>query len=660
MFKLLLLLVGIIYLVYFALTRKKRENQQKQAEQHSHQDQYSRRNESPQAKVAKGIVRVVSKFPAVIAAVLVIVLMVDLNSVYVSDGEIKHFSRVYGGVPLPVGHYVATKPMTANPFGGMKGPQATVFTPGFKWFPLIDVLYTELDEIEINGTEIDLTKPHSIPANHFAIVNTRDGRPMSDDMILAPKWKDQNEFLDAATFLSKTDKDGNKLGYRGDQSTLVTGGVIMANKILYSFRNYPAEDIKTGEVGVVRSATDDLPSAFCNDNRREVRSFNGAVTYLVPKGCAGVWNEHLEPKTYRFHPKVYTITHVPTRQQDFDRFGGYVKKTVSFEMEDDGKIKNIIGSDTITKPANAEGEAIDVVVEGWTVPIDLKTKYQVVDAPLVVATIGDFVQDRNTGLHAVEQFLKNPIESTFRIAAQGQDIMRCAVYENDVYEGKKLKYAAGTYKDQECVEESRRLFDLINNRAEIESESITALNEFVSDYGLGINIQTMGHPNLPVESLIPRMRANYARQLQNTFKEEQATYEQRKDSEAARVEAENQKIVVTAELRDQAADKIKSEREKLADARAYELKKEGEGMRDRDIEAAKGQRELVAVMGEEKVQEQVLFKMAVDGAVKNPEMVKTATVFVGGDGGESTTAAATLLGTTNNIAQFLSTDKKGE
>ena len=648
----LVILVGLIVFIVFGLMSKKKPDNT--AEDTT--SEYGKRT-NKQQQLAKGVFNFVRKFSVGIAAVAAILIFIDMNSVFVPQNEMKHFNRVYGGKPLPVGHYVATEPMTSNPWGGMKGPQATVFTPGFKWFFLIDVLYEELDEITINGQRIDLTTPHSIPANNFAIVNTRDGRPMSDDMILAPKWADQNEFLDAATFLTKKDKDGNKLGYRGDQSTLVTGGVIMANKILYSFTNYRSEDIQTGEVGVVRSAINDKPVEYCMANRREVKSQQGAVTYLVPKDCAGVWNEHLEPKTYRFHPKVYTITHVPTRQQDFDRFGGYTKKTVSFEMQDDGKINNIIGNDKVSKPANAEGEAIDVVVEGWTVPIDLKTKYQVVDAPLVVATIGDFKIQESTGLNAVEQFLKNPIESTFRIAAQGQDILRCAVYEADVVEGKKVVHAAGTYKDQSCVEDSRRLFDLINNRSEIEEESITALNDFVSEYGLGINIQTMGHPNLPVESLIPRMRANYARQLQNTFKEEQATYEQRKDSEAARVEAENQQIVVTAELRDQAADKIKSERQKLADARAYELKKEGEGMRDRDIEAAKGQRELVAVMGEDKVQEQVLFKMAVDGAVKNPDMVKTATVFVGGENSGGETAAATLLGTTNNIAQFLSTDK---
>lgn len=649
----LVILVGLIVFITFGLmTKKKPDNTAGDTT-----SEYGKHT-NKQQQLAKAVFNFLRKFSVGIAAIAAILIFIDMNSVFVPQNEIKHFNRVYGGKPLPVGHYVATEPMTSNPWGGMKGPQATVFTPGFKWFFLIDVLYEELDEITINGQKIDLTTPHSIPANHFAIVNTRDGRPMSDDMILAPKWADQNEFLDAATFLTKKDKDGNKLGYRGDQSTLVTGGVIMANKILYSFKNYPAEDIQTGEVGVVRSAINDKPVEYCMANRREVKSQQGAVTYLVPKDCAGVWNEHLEPKTYRFHPKVYTITHVPTRQQDFDRFGGYTKKTVSFQMQDDGKINNIIGNDIVSKPANAEGEAIDVVVEGWTVPIDLKTKYQVVDAPLVVATIGDFVQDKSTGLHAVEQFLKNPIESTFRIAAQGQDILRCAVYESDVMNGKKVVHAAGTYKDQACVDDSRRLFDLINNRSEIEQESIIALNSFVNEYGLGINIQTMGHPNLPVESLIPRMRANYARQLQNTFKEEQATYEQRKNSEAARVEAENQQIVVTAALNKQAAEDTKAQRETLAEARAYELEQEGIGMRKRDEEAAKGQEKLVAVMGVDKVQEQVLFKMAIDGAIQNPEMVKTATVFVGGEGGGADSAAATVLGSTNNLSQILAASKK--
>lgn len=102
--------------------------------------------------------------------------------------------------------------------------------------------------------------------------------------------------------------------------------------------------------------------------------------------------------------------------------------------------------------------------------------------------------------------------------------------------------------------------------------------------------------------------------------------------------------MVAAEIRVKVAEK-----NKLAD------KLKGEGEKLKLTEIAKGQKAQVNVLGKEKVMKLAVLDKILDGAIKNPDIVKIPQILVSGPGG-SLEGAAAILGASNLVRAIPAAD----
>ena len=113
----------------------------------------------------------------------------------------------------------------------------------------------------------------------------------------------------------------------------------------------------------------------------------------------------------------------------------------------------------------------------------------------------------------------------------------------------------------------------------------------------------------------------------------------------ARAEADQQPTLIEAQIKDSAADFLKSA-----------MQKQGEGEKLRLMEVAEGQKAQVAVLGEDKVMLLAMLKDILEKAVENPDIVKVPVISVSG-GGIGLEGAAAILGGASNISQMISASK---
>ncbi len=93
----------------------------------------------------------------VAGALLIAVSILSTSFVHVPDGHLGQMFRIYGGSSLTEGRIVATN--------GENGPQAQILTPGFHFWPLVNVLYS----VDTNPQEI------LIPSGKVGVLAARDG-----------------------------------------------------------------------------------------------------------------------------------------------------------------------------------------------------------------------------------------------------------------------------------------------------------------------------------------------------------------------------------------------------------------------------------------------------------------------------------------------------
>jgi len=75
----------------------------------------------------------------------------------------------------------------------------------------------------------------------------------------------------------------------------------------------------------------------------------------------------------------------------------------------------------------------------------------------------------------------------------------------------------------------------------------------------------------------------------------------------------------------------------------------GEGEKLKLLEIAKGQKAQAAVIGKSATVQLAALEKAINGAVKNPDIVKVPTVLVNGSGAGGYEGAAAILGASNLI-----------
>lgn len=512
--------------------------------------------------------------------------LVSRSFVIVDSDEIGLLKRIYLAADLPPGQIIAAD--------GEKGPQADILGPGFHFIPLVQILY-----------DVEFSPVVNIPEGHYGILKTEDGLPLRNDQFISDPWPKDNiqQMYNARYFLT----EGK--GQKGPQFDVLRPGKYRINRYLFKVEVAKALDVPTGHVAVIRSKVQtrkDCPhtSEIHGGTNQQISAV------IVPDGCIGVSETPLTPGAYYKNKLAYEWKVIPTRVQTWAYKGGYTKRQIDLRLDEDGKIHQTETSEQIAIPENAADGAINVRVEGWNVPVELRVIVQVQPekAPVVVATVGD--------LNAVEDKIITPAI---------RDILR----------------TIGGHDD-------RKVLDFMNKRDDIVKLVEAAVAPEGEKAGVTIKEVRLGEPYIPPELLVAAQRENLAGQLKQTYIKEQAAQQQRIAVEREKATADQQSQLVKAEIAKQAAAHKKQQ-----------LKLEGEGERLKLTEIAKGQEAQANVLGKERAMQLQALEKALDAAIKNPMIVKVPTVLVNGTG-TGYEGAAAVLGASNLIETMKGISKHPE
>jgi regulator of protease activity HflC (stomatin/prohibitin superfamily) len=505
--------------------------------------------------------------------------LASVSFVWIDADEVGHLKRIYFAEQLPSGRILALP--------GQKGPQTRILGPGFHFIPLVDVLY-----------DTDSFPVVEVGVGQYGLMTARDGGPLRDGQFIADEWDESSfeQMLEAEHFLTEGGVQ------KGPQLTVLRPGKYRLNQYLFAIELRSATDVDTGHVAVVRSnveARNDCPNVI-----ETASSNSGGVIAapIVPKGCMGVWDEPLAPGRYYLNEMAYVSTIIPTRVQTWTYKGGYKQRDVKLVIGADGSISQEFDETQLPIPDNAADAAINVRVEGWTVPVELRVLVTVQPslAPTVVATVGTLVE------------VENKI-----ITPAIRDVLRTIG-------------GAGERQVMDFIEAREELSDLLESA--IVPEGLKA--------GVTIQEVRIGEPAIPPELMVARLRQQLAGQLEQTYIEEQKTQRERIAVERERATADQQQQLVEAEISKQAAEHKREQ-----------LRLEGEGAKLKLIEIAQGQKAQVDVLGENKVLQLQMLKEILAVARETPEIIKVPLVHVAG--GQGLEGAAAVLGSASNLSALV-------
>ena len=517
----------------------------------------------------------------VLAAVIGVGSFIGLSVVNPAPDEMLLKNRIYGCASMPVGQIIAKE--------GECGPQASVIMPGFKIIPFVRFLY----DLEAQPNVI-------IPAGQYGVVFAYDGQPLREGQVIADPWPNYSDMIDAQNFLGvDTEHDDGtvtttRVGQRGTQLTILPPAEYKINKYVFKLQLYSALQVKTGEVAVIRS---NVQTAKSCDARIVVEGLN---TALVPKGCKGVWNEPLYQGMHFMNAEAYIPTIISTRAQVWAYKGGYTTKKIDLTVNDDGSITQKSTPITVKQPANAADKAINVRVEGWTVPVEARITVQVSpeNAAKVVAGVGT--------LQNVEDKITTPnIRDSLRTIGGA----------------KKAK-----------------VLDFVSDRAAISKAVMADIKGSTEQAGVTIIDVNLGEPAIPPELLVANQRKQIAGQLKKTYQAERETQKERIKSQREKATADQQKDLVKAEIARKAAKEYKEKR-----------RLEGEGEKLYLVQLAAGEKARKTVLGEAKVVKLKMMEML----VAHPEIVKVPHIVVQGNGGGSSLEGmAAIMGGYSNATKM--------
>jgi regulator of protease activity HflC (stomatin/prohibitin superfamily) len=534
-------------------------------------------------------------------SVIALVCFALTSVLWVGGHEVAHLDRIYMASTMPPGRIIAMP--------DEKGPQAEIISAGFHFIPFIRVLYN----IEMQETVV-------VGEGKCAYLVARDGAPLSDDQFMADGWDNKDEMINALKFMGWTgDRDSYKgpLGVKGPQLTVLSPGEYRINRYLFDVDFMDATDIPIGNVGVIKSNVGKrytgapiLPTG--------VESTTLSVP-IVPKGYKGVWDTVLRPDRYYLNTKAYVVTIIPTQIQTWKYIGGYTRRYIDLELEDDGKIKQSIREEKIDPPKDAADYAILLRVENWDIFQDARLQVQVTpeNAPFVVAAAG--------GLANIEDKIMTP---TFR------SVLRNEVAK-EVEDTREVWDEAEKKMKTEIYMRPRKVMDLYFKREQTETAVEKKLIPEGAKYGLTVMEARFGDPVPPPELLLPGKRKQLAESLIATYKQEKIAQEERVKTESERARANQQGDLMRSEINIQVAKN---------DAKAREEAGVGE---KKYLEAvAKGQEAQAVVLGKDKAFELALMKEILSAAKEKPEIIKYPDVLVTGNSGGFEGAAA-ILGKSN-------------
>jgi hypothetical protein len=609
-----------------------------------------------------------SYFGLIPHGVLGIVAFIALwNTSVVNPGgnQFAIYDRIYFCSSIEGGRNVA--------LAGECGRQAEITMPGFHFWPFVGVVN--------DVTYVDMT---DVPEGHYAVLTARDGLKLDDGQVAARPWLlGENEFvnragkkvkgdmLDATFFLT----DG--MGQAGPQSIILTPKRYPINPYLWDVgidsmvstkegkalsSNFIRKTVKTGFVGVVKSAIDEsvvpsfMPNAGakvnCSGQVAEERTLGQIKAVLVPVGCRGVWKVPVQTGEYFTNKFIYDVEDHDTRLQNLILAGGYKRRVIDLEVDDKGTIKQITHEEDIPVPAGAAGPAPGVKVEGWTVWQELRIQFRTKPeyAPLQAAALGQ--------LKEVEDVIIIPqaISVLRNIGGSNIAVKNTTAFEDAKSELNALNARLEVLKDPntdvglnpeqrarelasvekqvanyllpdptKSVTRPTRVLDFQNEREALEQLVATAIGNIGQEAGVEIVSVTFGNADIPPELLVARKVEQLSGQLRNAYTQMRTAQVQRQTTEAARARADKQKDLVEAQIN---VDVSKLGIEKRSN--------EGLAEQRYNESDAKGQQAQVNVLGADKVMTIRIANTLIEALTKNPEILSgiklPSTVVFGANG----------------------------
>jgi len=493
------------------------------------------------------------RMAAIGAAVVVLGIFFTLASFrYVGEDSIGLVSKNIGFTSLPSGEIIAVN--------GEKGPQAKILPPGWHpwyWPFIYDIEFAPVIEIE-QGT--------------VGMLTAADGQPLAPGLTYAPVWEPGSErkMAGAAEFFLGA---GN--GHKGPQTSVLKPGKYRYNPKLFKLEAAPVLTIEKAQVGVVKSNVGTTPPAGEGELAAGLRR-------LVDRGQRGIWREPLLPDQYYdySHSKAYQVTKVSTRKHIVRYTAGEGQRTGGTE----------------------ESEIMVRTSDGFTFPVDVRVEYEVhpIDAPLLVATVGDD-----------EEGLRTVMNSVVR-----------AIFRNNAEAVKALNYV-----QQRSTQESQSLSML---QAEMKKLGVTVTGVRIGDVG---NVETLG------SLLKTQTDREIALQEQETFKEQQRAAEQRKQLTKTEQEAEEEKRLATAAYAVKIAEQEKEKQVIAAQAEAEAVKIKAEAQ-------ANAYKQIAEQIGSGNAALVELLKIVGERNISiTPKVMVVGQTGGGGQDGQTTALIGTMLDT---------------
>lgn len=569
---------------------------------------------------------------------LVILFGIGATSfVIIPDGNFGTMFKTFGGGSLSNGRIVAVN--------GENGPQGEVLTPGFHLIPLVNLL----NNVNENNEET------TIEPGKVGVLAAKDGDPLPAGQTFADPFPAElgNLMLDPKTFMDNH-------GFKGPQLTVLSPGRYRINPYLWNVTIEDAKSIDVGYVGVVKSnvfaAVDfnslksDKPSdCAVIKHVISVKAEQGSQALdapTVPVGCIGTWDKPLQPGLYYFNPRAFSVTDVDTRAQVWNYAGGYTRSTISLTVDEKGQIVQERTNDKVAESESDADQAINVTMEGWDIPLELRVIAQVSpdEASCVVAGVGTLAE-------VEDRVLTPSIRAITRDVAGGT----YQVTEPQLDEGGKEVLDEDGKPKMITINRQAKALDLLYQRPLIEGEIERRIRPEAEKSCVTIREVRLGQPVMPPELLLPGKRTQLATQLAETYKQEQLAQEQRSLSEKARATADQQTTLVTAEISVQASvqNAIASENIGIGQQKQLEA-------------IAIGQQAQKDVLGPDATVQLRMFESALDFLKDNPEVLEAAltnaqkfvpSVLINGSQGQGSDVTALLQGI---LGQTLTANANGQ
>ncbi len=664
-----------------------------------------------------------ARLAQIVAVALCFLSLMSTSYYRVPKSEVAHFNRLYLGDTLSDGRLIAT--------GGEMGMQADIVAEGFHISPLVNVMF-----------DVEMLDVVEIPEGFYGELTAKDGNGLRPDQAFAeafPVGERQHMVEDARYFLGADLANDQRVraprGRKGPQVSVLPPGRHRLNRYLWDVEvripqgslllskwpkqdgkpiNFPdyyrvvakesesteVTEIPVGFVGVIRSNVKTgvdfgefgVPSEpdSCEPTATKDPTGGKLAVPLVPVGCIGIWDQSLSPGKYFINRRAFALYPVDTRLQTWEYRGGYTKRRIDLDAEEDGRIVARETENQVPVPSDAAGSAVFIKVEGWEVPQEARAQVQVspAEAPFVIASVGGLTEVRDRIITpAMRSVLRNigggqitaldvlPVERCNDRDREGESYfipttavgvptgaertqIQAVETEEDTTRDEQGDDGQDTESDAAAVQEIEvvrckvtrptRVLDLMENRTVLEGNIEEKIKPEGDKAGVDVKEVRLGEPAIPPELLVARRREQLAQQLEAAFAQEKRAQDKRVETARARATADQQPNLVKAEIEVQRAERLKKARQL-----------EGEGERLKLSEIAAGQRAQAAVLGQDRVAELRKFEFVVGRLLeiveKNPELIESAmananklvpNIVVGDGDANSLGALGAILGPT--------------